>query len=97
MSPPPQSQLDTVPTARERLLSLIRQILGPAAAARPLPIDVRLADLGLTSIQMVSLMLGVESEFQLTIPSHEITPENFASIGAVESMLQRLTDSTRLG
>ena len=97
MSPPPHSQLDTVPTARERLLSLIRQILGPAAAARPLPIDVRLADLGMTSIQMVSLMLGVESEFQLTIPSQEITPENFASIGAVESMLQRLTDSTRLG
>jgi len=97
MSPLPHSQLDTVPTARERLLSLIRQILGPAAAARPLPIDVRLADLGMTSIQMVSLMLGVESEFQLTIPSQEITPENFASIGAVESMLQRLTDSTRLG
>jgi acyl carrier protein len=90
---PPLSQLDTVPTPRERLLSLIRQILGAAATARPLPLDVRLADLGMSSIQMVNLMLSVESEFQLTIPPQEITPENFASINSVESMLLRLTAS----
>jgi acyl carrier protein len=87
---PPAPHLDALPTARERLLTLVRQILGPAAAARPLPIDVRLADLGMSSMQMVNLMLAVESEFQLTIPPEAITPENFASIGAVEALLARL-------
>ena len=87
---PPAPHLDALPTARERLLTLVRQILGPAAAARPLPIDVRLADLGMSSMQMVNLMLAVESEFQLTIPPEAITPENFASISAVEALLARL-------
>jgi len=87
---PPAPHLDALPTARERLLTLVRQILGPAAAARPLPIDVRLADLGMSSMQMVNLMLAVESEFQLTIPPEAITPENFESIGAIEALLARL-------
>jgi|HubBroStandDraft_1064217.scaffolds.fasta_scaffold1476823_1 acyl carrier protein len=85
--------ISTAPTLRGRLVSLIRQILGAAATARPLPLDVRLADLGMSSIQMVTLMLSVESEFQLTIPPQEITPENFASISSVEAMLLRLTAS----
>lgn len=86
----PTSRLDAAPGTREHLLRLIREILGPAAAARPLPIDVRLADLGMSSMQMVNLMLAVEREFQLTIPPEAITPENFASIGAIEALLARV-------
>jgi acyl carrier protein len=68
----------------------VRQILGPPAASRPLPIDARLSDLGLSSIKMVNLMLAVEAEFDVTIPSEEITPEAFQSIGSVESLVLRL-------
>jgi hypothetical protein len=32
-------------------------------------------------------MLGVEAEFDLTIPQSEITPENFCSIKALQRML----------
>jgi acyl carrier protein len=75
---------------RERLIGLVRQILGQPGAARPLPIDARLADLGMSSIKMVNLMLAIEVEFNLVIPQAEITPENFDSITSVETLLARL-------
>ncbi len=79
---------------RERLLGLIRQILGAPAASRPLAVDARLADLGINSIKMVTLMLAIEAEFNLTIPPGEITPESFASIASVEALIERVTASS---
>ena len=38
-------------------------------------------------MDMVSLMLGVEAEFDFTIPQSEITPENFQSIATLERMI----------
>lgn len=78
-------------TLRERLIALVRQILGPPAANRPLPIDARLSDLGMSSLKMVNLMLALEVQFDLAIPQEEITPDNFASIASVEAVVVRLT------
>jgi acyl carrier protein len=77
-------------TTRERLIDMIRNILGQPQASRPLPIDARLAELGMSSIKMVNLMLAIEMEFNLTIPPSEITPDNFESIASVEAMLQKI-------
>jgi acyl carrier protein len=82
------------PTPRERLIDLIRQILGPPAASRPLPIDARLSELGMSSIKMVNLMLAIEVEFNLTIPQAEITPDSFESIVSVEQLVRRLNASS---
>ena len=78
------------PTLRERLIALVRKILGPPAASRPLPIDARLSDLGMSSLKMVNLMLAMEVQFDLAIPQAEITPENFASIASVEALIVKL-------
>jgi acyl carrier protein len=80
----------TTLTSRERLIALIRQILGPPAAARPMPIDARLTDLGLSSLKMVNLMLAIEGHFNVAIPASDITPDNFASIASVEALIARL-------
>jgi acyl carrier protein len=77
-------------TISERLLGIVRQLLGPPFASRPLPIDARLADLGLTSIKMVNLMLSVEAQFDITIPQEHINPENFASLASIESLVSRI-------
>jgi acyl carrier protein len=77
-------------TTRERVIGLVRQVLGPPAATRPLPIDARLSELGVSSIKMVNLMLALEVEFDLTIAQGEISPENFASIESVETLMSRL-------
>jgi acyl carrier protein len=82
-------------STRERLIGLIRQILGPAGGVRPMPIDARLSDLGMSSIKMVKLMLAIEVEFNLAIPQADITPENFESIASVEAMLANLSESPR--
>jgi acyl carrier protein len=79
-------------TTRERVIGLVRQVLGPPAATRPLPIDARLSELGVSSIKMVNLMLSLEVEFDLTIAQGEISPENFASIESVEALMSRLLD-----
>jgi len=84
---------ETELTLRERLIALIRQILGPPAAARPLQIDARLADLGMSSLKMVNLMLAMEVQFEVAIPQGEITPENFESIASVEALIVKLTRS----
>ena len=80
-------------TARERLLTVIRQVLGQPAGSRPLPIDARLSDLGMSSIKMINFMLAVEVEFGIAIPQGDITPENFQSISSVETLVVRLIDS----
>ena len=77
-------------TPRERLIAVVRQILGPGAASSPMPIDARFSELGLNSIKMVSLMLAIETEFELAIPQDDITPENFTSIATVEAMIVRI-------
>jgi acyl carrier protein len=74
-----------------RLVRLVEQILASSSNARPISLTMRLADLGVTSIQMVSLMLAVEAEFDLTIPQAEITPENFLSIASIAALVGRLS------
>jgi acyl carrier protein len=75
---------------RDRLLRLVGQILGKAAGADAVPAEARLSELGMSSIKMVNLMLAVETEFDVTIPQGDITPENFRSIATVEALLARL-------
>lgn len=77
--------------ARERLLALVEQILANQPADRSLSIDDPLAAIGLSSVDMVNLMLAVEAEFDLTIPAADITPENFRSIATIEALIGRLT------
>ena len=79
------------PSIRERLLRLVGQILGKSGdAVASVPAEARLSELGMSSIKMVNLMLAVETEFDLTIPQGEITPDNFRSVASVEALLARL-------
>jgi acyl carrier protein len=72
---------------RGRVVALVKAILEQNAIAVEVLPDSRLVDIGLTSMDMVNLMFGVEAEFDLTIPQSEITPENFQSIEALERMI----------
>ncbi|WP_442756754.1 phosphopantetheine-binding protein [Methylocystis sp. JAN1] len=52
--------------------------------------DRDLQELGLTSMQMVNLMLSIEAEFDLTIPSSKLVPANFRTIENIERLLREL-------
>ena len=72
---------------RDRILALVKAILEQNSIAVEVDSESRLVDVGLTSMDMVNLMLGVEAEFDFTIPQAEITPENFQSIKTLELMI----------
>jgi acyl carrier protein len=72
---------------QNRILVLVKAILEQNAIVAEVVPDASLVDIGLTSMDMVSLMLGVEAEFDFTIPQSEITPENFQSVATLERMI----------
>ena len=74
---------------QDRILALVEAILKHNSIAAQVDPESRLVDVGLTSMDMVNLMLGVEAEFDFTIPQPEITPENFQSIRTLELMIVR--------
>lgn len=72
---------------QDRILVLVRSILEQNSISGEVGPESRLVDVGLTSMDMVNLMLGVESEFDFTIPQCQITPENFQSVETLERMI----------
>jgi acyl carrier protein len=72
---------------RSRITALVRSILAQNSITSVVAPDTLLVDIGLTSMDMVNLMLGVEAEFDFTIPQEQITPENFQSIQTLERLV----------
>ena len=72
---------------RNRIIKLVKGILEQNALTADVSPSTKLVDAGLTSMDMVNLMLGVEAEFDFTIPQSEITPENFQSIETLQRMV----------
>jgi acyl carrier protein len=72
---------------QDRILVLVKSILAQNAIIAKVEPATLLVDVGLTSMDMVNLMLGVEAEFDFTIPQSEITPENFQSVESLERMI----------
>ena len=70
-----------------RILALVQSILTQNAIVAEVGPESLLVDAGLTSMDMVNLMLGVEAEFDFTIPQSEITPENFQSVKTLKRLV----------
>ena len=75
------------PDIRSRIVALVGGILAQNSVATELRPDALLVDIGLTSMDMVNLMLSVEAEFDFTIPQDLITPENFQSVETLERLV----------
>ncbi len=76
---------------RGRLLALVTTILRESSIVVDVSPGSRLFDTGLTSMDMVKLMLEIEAEFDLTIPQADITPKNFESVDTIERMILKQT------
>lgn len=74
-----------------RITTLVEEIFAANSLPGGVEPDTHLADAGLTSMEMVNLMLGVEAAFDLTLPQSDITPENFQSVETIARLVtQRL-------
>lgn len=86
--------LDTTnPTTLRRVTAVVEQILAANGNDAGVSTDDRLVDAGLTSMDMVNLMLAVEAEFDIMIPAGDITPGNFRSIGTIQAMVDRVNET----
>jgi acyl carrier protein len=78
---------------KDRVLNIVLEILERRSIRQPVLADDDLREIGLASIDMVSLMLAVEAEFDLTIPEADMTIENFRSISAIDTLVAGLNDA----
>jgi acyl carrier protein len=74
----------------DRIADLVRGLLAKRSVNRPVGTDEDLTEAGLTSLDMVNLMLAVESEFGLKIPDRDMTPANFRSISRIDALVGAL-------
>jgi len=72
---------------QSRVTTLVKSILAQNGVAADVAPDAKLVDVGLTSMDMVNLMLGIEAEFDFMIPQDLITPENFQSVATLERLV----------
>ncbi len=72
------------------MVQLVKELLAKHSIARQVSVDEQLSEVGLSSIDMVNLMLAVEAEFNIMIPAPEITPANFRSILTMEALIARI-------
>jgi acyl carrier protein len=77
--------------AAGRIAALVQKILAKRGIERAVAPDADLADSGLSSLDMVNLMLAVEAEFGLKIPDADMTPANFRSVTHIGALVERVT------
>jgi acyl carrier protein len=78
---------DLAASVQNRVLSVVRNILEQNDITVDVNPESRLVDIGLSSMDMVALMLKVEAEFDFIIPQPQISPENFQSVKTLELMI----------
>jgi acyl carrier protein len=74
----------------DRINAIIRQLLAKRSVNRAVGRDDDLTASGLSSLDMVNLMLAVESEFDVKIPDRDVTPANFRTVARIDALLGAL-------
>ena len=77
-------------TLRLRTAALVESMLARTAAPRTVQPSESLSDAGITSLDMVNLMLAVEAEFDIFIPSDYVNPTNFRSVASIARMVENV-------
>jgi acyl carrier protein len=77
-------------STEDRIITVVQRVLEERSVSRPICPDDVLIEVGMDSLDVVKLVLLVESEFDLTIPTEDISPANFRSISAINGLVARL-------
>ena len=80
-------------SSADRVARLVRELLAKRAINKPVEQNDNLAEIGLSSLDVVNLMLSVETEFAIKIPDREMTPSNFSSIEQIDRLVSKLLDA----
>jgi acyl carrier protein len=80
-------------SSADRVACLVRELLAKRAIDKPVGHSDSLTEIGLSSLDIVNLMLGVETQFAVKIPDREMTPSNFRSIAQIDQLVRKLLDA----
>ena len=86
------SQNDVSSPPAKSAIVLVRRLLAERSMVGSISADDDLRAAGLTSLDMVNLVLSLEAEFNLQIPEKAITSANFRSVSSINSLLSTLRD-----
>ena len=73
--------------AQGKIADIVQALLAKRAGAALKSRDQNLTDAGLTSLDMVNLMLAIEDAFDIEIPQRRMTPANFRTVSAIENLV----------
>jgi len=82
-----------VSPSTDSVTALLGPVLAKRGVDRPVAPDDDLTELGLSSLDLVNLMLAVEAEFDVKIPDRDMTPANFRTIARIERLLATLSQN----
>lgn len=74
-------------SSRDRITAIAVKMLLKRGVATIPGGDDNLREAGLTSLDMVNLMLALEAEFDIEIPQSAMTPDNFDTVAAIERLV----------
>jgi acyl carrier protein len=77
-------------STREQITDAVRRILADRGISRSFGAQEDLREVGLTSLDMVNLVLAVEVALAVSIPETDITPANFRSVATIEALVAGL-------
>jgi len=77
-------------SAQATITGIVEGVMARRGIAGPLDPAHDLTELGLTSLDMVNLMLAVEDAFGIEIPQKQMTPANFRSIDAIRRLVDAI-------
>jgi acyl carrier protein len=81
-------------SATDRVIKVVQRVLLERSITQDVHSKDDLRATGLSSLDMVNLMLSVEAEFDIEIPETEITPANFRSISTISTLITVLLART---
>jgi acyl carrier protein len=73
-----------------QITAIVEAMLVKRGGALAVAADQNLSEAGLTSLDMVNLMLAIEDEFGIEIPQRRMTPANFRTIAAIEQLVSNV-------
>lgn len=73
-----------------RVAAVVQRLLTERSLSAAVQPDDDLRVAGLTSLDMISLVLAVEAEFGLLVPETQIKPDNFQSVAAISTLVSAL-------
>jgi acyl carrier protein len=73
-----------------KIAEIVHRLLRDRSIDREFGFEDNLRDVGLTSLDMTSLVFAVEAEFAIAIPDRAITPANFTSVASIGRLVRTL-------